>query len=124
MTQAFSLHHVSVLVADTARALVFYQQVLGMEIEPERPALRYPGAWLRLGNGQIHLIEMPNPDPVSGRPEHGGDDRHTALAVADLPAIQQRLDAAGIAYKLSKSGRAALFCRDPDGNALELIQAT
>jgi len=32
-----------------------------------------------------------------------------------------RLDAAGISYTPSRSGRAALFCRDPDGNALEFI---
>jgi glyoxylase I family protein len=31
------------------------------------------------------------------------------------------LDGARIAYTLSRSGRAALFCRDPDGNALEFI---
>ncbi|MGR9099900.1 MAG: VOC family protein, partial [Gammaproteobacteria bacterium] len=25
-------------------------------------------------------------------------------------------------YTLSKSGRQALFCRDPDGNALEILE--
>lgn len=120
----FSLHHVSVLVADTRTALNFYHDILGMEIEPNRPQLRYAGAWLKVGDGQIHLIEMPNPDPVTGRPAHGGDDRHTALSVSDLAAVQSRLDTAGVPYKVSQSGRQALFCRDPDGNALELIQAT
>jgi len=30
---------------------------------------------------------------------------------------------AGVAFTLSQSGRSALFCRDPDGNALEFVQA-
>jgi glyoxylase I family protein len=117
-----SLHHASVIVADTGRALAFYQGLLGLETEP-RPDLGYPGAWLRVGPQQLHLLELPNPDPVSGRPQHGGRDRHLAFTVNDLDALLARLDAAGIAYTRSRSGRAAAFCRDPDGNAVELIGA-
>lgn len=114
-------HHVSLLVADTNRALDFYCGVLGLAIEPSRPDLGFPGAWLNIGGGQIHLLELPNPDPLENRPEHGGRDRHTALQVADFAVIRARLDGAGIPYTLSRSGRQALFCRDPDGNAVELI---
>ena len=66
-----AIHHVSLLVADTALALNFYQGVLGLEVEPARPDLGYPGAWLRVGDLQIHLLELPNPDPMDGRPTHG-----------------------------------------------------
>ncbi len=114
-------HHVSLLVADTARSLDFYVGLLGLDIAPDRPDLGFPGAWLSIGGGQIHLLELPNPDPSTGRPEHGGRDRHTALRVDDLDAVRARLDAAGVHYTLSRSGRRALFCRDPDGNAIELI---
>jgi glyoxylase I family protein len=78
---------------------------------------------LRLGDGQIHLLELPNPDPVTGRPAHGGRDRHLAVWVSGLDALAGRLQAAGVGFTRSKSGRRALFCRDPDGNALELIEA-
>ena len=117
------LHHVSLIVADTGRALRFYTQILGLEIEPSRPPLGFPGAWLRLGGRQLHLLELPNPDPVEARPEHGGRDRHTAVLVRDLDGFARRLDAAGVGYTLSRSGRRALFCRDPDGNAWELVEA-
>jgi glyoxylase I family protein len=117
-----SLLHASVIVSDTQRALAFYHDVLGLQIAEERPDLGYPGAWLWLGEQQIHLLELPNPDPVSGRPAHGGRDRHIAIAVTNLPALKQRLDAHGLEYTVSKSGRAALFVRDPDGNAVELIE--
>jgi glyoxylase I family protein len=46
------------------------------------------------------------------------------LTVDDLDALARTLDSAGIAYTRSRSGRHALFFRDPDGNALELIEAT
>jgi glyoxylase I family protein len=117
-----SIHHVSLIVADTARALDFYQGILGLELDPERPDLAFPGAWLWVGDQQIHLLELPNPDPVAGRPQHGGRDRHLAMRVSGLDETRVRLEAAGLAYTLSRSGRCALFCRDPDGNALELIE--
>ncbi len=123
MSEFLAIQHVSVLVADTKRALIFYCDVLGLPVDPRRPDLGYPGAWLAVGAQQIHLLELPNPDPVTGRPVHGGRDRHVALTLRDLDGLRRRLDAAGIPYTLSKSGRRALFCRDPDGNALEFIEA-
>ena len=109
-------------VADTGRALAFYCDILGLEIDHSRPDLSFPGAWLRLGDRQLHLLELPNPDPVEARPVHGGRDRHTALLVSDLDGFAERMQVAGVAFTMSKSGRRALFCRDPDGNAWELIE--
>jgi glyoxylase I family protein len=117
-----ALLHASMLVSDLARARAFYEGVLGLVPMSSRPDLGFDGVWYEIGPQQIHLLVLPNPDPVGGRPAHGGRDRHIALAVASLEAIMQDLDAAGIAYTLSRSGRPALFCRDPDGNAVELIQ--
>lgn len=123
MSNIYSIHHCSVLVADTERALKFYTNVLGMGVEPERPDLGFPGAWLRIGDQQqIHLLELPNPDSTEGRPAHGGRDRHVALNVKDLKSIEDALRAAGVPFTMSKSGRRALFCRDPDGNALEFVE--
>lgn len=117
----FTIHHASLIVADTAVSLTFYRDVLGMQ-QADRPDLGFPGAWLQLGAQQIHLLELENPDPTTGRPEHGGRDRHIALSVQELAPVREVLDKNGIAYTLSKSGRQALFCRDPDGNALEVLQ--
>lgn len=114
--------HIGLLVKDTTRSLEFYQGVLGLEIDGTRPDLGYPGAWLRVGRQQIHLMELTNPDPVTGRPAHGGRDRHFALAVSDVDELRRALDAAGVVYTQSKSGRKAMFCRDPDGNALEFVE--
>ena len=116
------IHHASMLVADLSASLAFYCTVLGMDIAPERPEMDYNGAWLNVGEQQIHLLELPNPDPVANRPAHGGKDRHVCLAVANLDALCERLDQHGIAYTRSRSGRKALFCRDPDANGLEFFE--
>ena len=123
MTMISGIDHVSVLVSDTGKALEFYQGILGLELDASRPSLSYAGAFLNLGDGhQIHLIELPSPDPVDDRPKHGGRDRHTALRVNYLDDIIDRLESAGVEYTLSSSGRRALFCRDPDANAIEMIE--
>ena len=116
------LLHASVLVADVDRSLAFYVKLLGLNVDSSRPDLGYPGAWLAMGDQQIHLLQLPNPDPIEGRPAHGGRDRHIALAVDNLEELTNTLNTAGIRYTLSKSGRKALFCRDPDGNALEFVE--
>lgn len=96
----------------------------------------------------IHIfLQLPNPDPVDGRPQHGGRDRHTAFTVANIDPLIAALEAAEISYTMSKSGRRAVcdaaiiypshsraqlhkiffpllqvFCRDPDANALEFME--
>ena len=117
-----AIDHASLLVTDTGRAVEFYRDTLGLEVFEGRPDLPFPGAWLVVGEQQIHLLELPSPDPHDGRPSHGGRDRHIAFTVDDINELKARLEGSGIAYTLSQSGRTALFCRDPDANALEFIQ--
>jgi glyoxylase I family protein len=117
----YTLHHASLIVSNTQAALKFYCGALAMQ-QTERPDLGFPGAWLQLGEQQIHLLELENPDPTTGRPDHGGRDRHIALMVARLEPIKEMLEQHHIHYTLSKSGRRAFFCRDPDGNAIEIIE--
>lgn len=114
--------HVSVLVADLAVSLAFYERVLGLVPLP-RPNLGFDGAWLALGHsGQtLHLLCLPNPDAHNGRPAHAGRDRHVALRVSDVDAVKQALIRAGVSFTVSQSGRNSIFCRDPDGNGVELL---
>ncbi|KAL0015006.1 hypothetical protein SO802_002075 [Lithocarpus litseifolius] len=119
-----SVHHVGILCENLERSIDFYQNILGLEINEARPddKLPYRGAWLWVGSEMIHLMELPNPDPLTGRPEHGGRDRHTCIAIRDVSKLKAILDKAGIPYTLSRSGRPAIFTRDPDANALEFTQ--
>ena len=116
-----TIHHASLIVSDTQESLKLYRDILGMQ-PTERPNLPFPGAWLQIGAQQIHLLELENPDPTTGRPAHGGRDRHVALHCSSVDSLRDDLERAGIAYTMSISGRKALFCRDRDGNALEFIE--
>jgi glyoxylase I family protein len=82
----------------------------------------FPGAWLRAGTQQIHLIEMPGRVRAATPAAHGGRDWHVALSVSNLEELEAALTECGVGYTKSRSGRRALFCRDPDGNAIELIE--
>jgi glyoxylase I family protein len=114
--------HVSLIVEDLSRARTFYEDVLGLTPSSRRPVMSFEGVWYDLGEVQIHLLCLPNPEKGLTRPEHGGRDRHVALAVDSVNELAQRLDVAGIRYTRSQSGRAALFCRDQDDNALEFVE--
>jgi glyoxylase I family protein len=133
--------HASLLSSDLPRTRAFYEGVLGLQPDPNRPAMSYDGVWYNVApNQQIHVLLLPDPEAGLQRPahpqgvrrgckglnpqqhtQHGGRDRHIALAVSDFTVLIDRLNRAGVTYTLSSSGRRALFCRDPDGNALELI---
>ena len=116
--------HTTFLTADLGRARAFYEGVLGLLPNPDRPNLGFDGVWYNVtANQQIHLMLLPNPEAGLVRPAHGGRDRHVALAVSDFAKLIARLNQAAVTYTLSKSGRRALFCRDPDQNALEFIAA-
>lgn len=44
----------------------------------------------------IHLMELPNPDPIEGRPKHGGRDRHACVTVKDVLKIKEVFEKAGM----------------------------
>ena len=118
------LHHVSLIVEDLNIAMAFYDELIGLDVDNSRPDLGYPGAWLTLpGKQQIHLMQLDDPDKNSDRPEHGGRDHHVAFSVSSIDDIANSLENLEMLYTRSRSGRKALFCRDPDGNALEFIEA-
>ena len=115
--------HATFLTADLVKARAFYEGVLGLALNPSRPTMSYDGVWYDVAEKQqIHLMLLPNPEVGLQRPSHGGRDRHVALAVSGIAKLIERLDQAGVAYTLSQSGRRAVFCRDPDGNALEFAE--
>lgn len=111
------IHHVSLNVSDTTRALVFYRDVLGMRELP-RPDFPFGGAWLDAGAGrQVHLIEADVP------PDQG---QHVAFRVASMDATIAELRSSGCdvgdAREVGDTGILQTFVFDPDGNRLEFTQ--
>jgi len=120
------VHHVAVIVESLAESLAFYRDFLGLPVNPDRPAdkLPYDGAWLMIGPEMVHLMELPNPDPrdPERRPAHGGKDRHFCVGVKNLTPLVDALERRGVPYTASRSGRPAIFFRDPDANTLEVVE--
>lgn len=111
--------HTGIIVADLQRSRDFYEGLLGLLPSDKRPPLSFEGVWYDIGINQLHLMVVPNPYSEVVHPAHGGRDYHVAFSVDDVLPITAALDTAGVEYTMSMSGRAAVFCRDPDGNALE-----
>jgi glyoxylase I family protein len=116
------LMHVTLLVADLQKARAFYEQILGLKASSLRPKMGFDGVWYEFGVQQLHLMQLPSPEAGLQRPQNGGRDRHIAFAVDDLTTLAARLQGSGIVFNMSQTGRRALFCRDPDDNALEFVE--
>lgn len=112
------IHHVSLNVSDTERALRFYRDLLGLSELP-RPPFPFGGAWLDAGSGrQIHLIEADVPTDLG---------QHVAFRVESLDEVVAALRAAGIDVADPRPvGDTAIrqtFAADPDGNRVEFTHA-
>ncbi len=117
------LNHVSFPVQDLARSLRFYQDLLGLE-PIARPNLPFPGAWLRAGEAQVHLIVPPEGAPLGAPPPSLNPlAGHVAFAIDDYAAVVAALHAAGLEVLEAGSEIGQLWVRDPDGHLIELIRA-
>ena len=115
-------------VADTA---AFYRDVLGLEIDPERPHIpTIPGAWIdvpeRKGGSQIHLFVADGASPAARDSRRDPTRTHVALGVADLDAAKRHLADKGVDFwvyeNLVGQGSDQVFFEDPLGNMIELQQ--
>ena len=93
--------------------------------DDSRPALDFPGAWLAVGEQQIHLIEIPEHIPQGPVVAHGGRDRHFALQVTELEPVQERAaefeqDPARVRAIINEGSEAA---RDLARETLEEVRA-
>ncbi|HXA29953.1 MAG TPA: VOC family protein [Candidatus Angelobacter sp.] len=108
------VHHVQVNVRDVAEALAFYTS-LGMTVRGDRPDLGVDGAWLNVGDQQVHLLLAPSPADVG---------QHFALEVDDLDGIVGALRSRGVSVGEPRSLGAGLArqtsTHDPSGNRIEL----
>lgn len=116
------MHHVSFAVADLESSKKFFCGVLGLP-EDERPAFNFPGAWLAVGDRQIHLIADENAGRAPGERISRGD--HLAMEVDDLNVVKARLRDCGIEFVEGgneRLGMSQAFCSDPDGHTIEFVQ--
>ncbi|WP_133499286.1 VOC family protein [Cognatilysobacter terrigena] len=124
------IDHVVLRVADTARSVRFYRDVLGCTIARERPDLGL--THLRAGASMIDLVDIAGKLGARGG-EAAGDTRrnvdHIALRIEpfDDVAIRAHLAAHGVDVLEPTSDNfgaegdgPSLYLHDPDGNTIEL----
>ena len=127
------IDHGGLLVTDVERSVRFYVEALGLERVPRPSTFDTPGAWLQVGEQQIHLIGETEPGrarEMTPRYEHAevviGYGTHLALAVDDLDAALQRAAAAGVTPPgevfARGDGIKRVFVTDPDGHVIELME--
>ncbi|HVB05156.1 MAG TPA: VOC family protein [Acidimicrobiales bacterium] len=109
------VHHVSINVKDVGEAIRFYTEVLGLPLRTDRPDFAFGGAWIDVGDQQLHLIEGEVPEARG---------QHFAFAVEDLDAAVAGLRVAGIEITDPRpvGPRRQSFFSDPAGNYLELLE--
>jgi glyoxylase I family protein len=121
---ARGMSHVSFPVRDLAASLAFYRDVLGFAEIP-RPDLGFPGAWLRAGDAEVHLIARAPGVPV-GEPPPALNPmaQHTAFRIADYEGALARLRTHGLQVLETGPATGQMWVQDPDGHVIELIAAT
>jgi glyoxylase I family protein len=110
-----AVHHVSINVPDVDAAVAFYTGVLGGTVRDDRPDFGFGGAWIDLGDSQVHLIEAA-PPAVLGQ--------HFAIRVEDLDGAVAELRMHGVEVGDPSPvgpGRQT-FLADPAGNTVELYE--
>jgi catechol 2,3-dioxygenase-like lactoylglutathione lyase family enzyme len=141
------LDHAGLTVSDLDRALAFWRDLLGFR-EVGRGVVRWPHldrltgiddteiAWvgLELEDGttvELQAYAHPRGRPVDAGAENDPGRTHLGLAVRELDALVARLTDAGVALRSpapvlleqgSYRGWRAIYCLDPDGHSIELLE--
>ncbi len=139
-----SLSHIGICCADLERSLTFYTEGLGFtlagsieEIGPpfdvlmEMPGAKCRAHFITHGGTKLELIGYPG-STVTGsaerRPLNQRGFTHFTLIVADLDAAVARVVSHGGAVhpetRIESPFGPLVFCTDPDGVRIEMLQAT
>jgi lactoylglutathione lyase len=115
---ATRINHVSVPCRDLDESERFYREAFGLERMPA-PDFRFPVRWLRLGDQQLHLFELPEKPLANQHFALDVDDfEATFLKLRDLGALELSTQASPV-WELP-DGSLQLYARDPAGNMLEV----
>lgn len=121
------VNHIAIIVSDVGTSLAFYEDVLGFQTI-RRPNFDRVGAWLTMGNIELHLIKGP---PIV----HQGDNLivpHISLESDDIESVLKKLLQMGVHFSKNvsvpdpteKFSVTQFFLKDPDGYYIELCNCS
>ena len=137
------IHHTALSTPDLERAVAFYREHFGfapvmdfawdeshegMNRLHALPGTRGRVVMVERGNSRLEIFEYAEPAPRPADPkrrsvEHGIS--HVCIEVKDIEAEYERLRAAGVRFQSEPVPQYTIkccYCRDPDGNVIELIE--
>lgn len=138
-----NIRHAGIVVTDLDSALRFYRDLLGFrETKRLDESGQHIDSMLQLRNARVATVKLAAPDgnqiellQFHSHPRKPGSDAescaigitHIAFTVENLEHAHRRLSAAGVRFnappQMSPDGYAKVtFCRDPDGNLIELVE--
>jgi catechol 2,3-dioxygenase-like lactoylglutathione lyase family enzyme len=127
------IHHVNVQISNRERTREWYEKVLGAQFLDRGPALNKRQLQLRIGSGEMHFTETPNPTTIRSS--------HFAVEVDDWDAMLAHLKELGIPHARTSAASTGTniggtdpyqgrredtdehytYIHDPDGNMIELV---
>lgn len=119
-----SLDHITVITKDLKKTKDFYVNILGMNIDYNRPPFKFDGIWLSLNKrAVVHVVV---------KDEHIIDENllptldHVAFRAKDLKNIKLNLKKNSISYeeKVTPDNKISqIFLKDPNGIKIEISKA-
>ena len=119
-----SLDHITVITKDLKKTKDFYVNILGMNIDYNRPPFKFDGIWLSLNKrAVVHVVV---------KEEHIIDENllptldHVAFRANDMKKIKLNLKENSISYdeRITPDNKISqIFLKDPNGIKIEISKA-
>ena len=116
-----SLDHVTVITKDLKKTKDFYINILGMNIDYNRPPFKFEGIWLSLNNRAVVHIVVKNEHVINENLLPTLD--HVAFRAKDIKNIKLNLKKNSISYeeKVTPDNKISqIFLKDPNGIKIEI----
>jgi catechol 2,3-dioxygenase-like lactoylglutathione lyase family enzyme len=115
--QIGQLEHVNLRTPDLARAVAWYERVLGMKQGP-KPKLSFPFAWMYSGEKPtVHIVELKTIEPI-----HNPTLEHFAFSAKGLNSFLENCKREGVAFDVIQvpGVNIQVNVHDPDGNHIHI----
>ena len=130
MVQGFD--HVGITCSNIEKSVAFYRDLLGLEeFHRARNSAGTDVVFLDAGGGMLELFGPSHhvKSPAAELPEDRAGIRHIAIRVDDLEKMYRQLCDEGVEFRgppkapnISPTALKLAFCKDPDGNVVELME--